>query len=117
MIAYSLFINFYAAIVGYVYSRDRREWWDLSRAEKDELISKHLPEDEYSDDMEGSFPEGWFELDEWEKKAILDKNLDDYYKDEQPQQASTYFRDSFRFSKFQSQSNEETCTRRRCVIV
>ena len=85
MIAYSLFINFYAAIAGYVYSKDRREWWDLSQEEKDQLIGMHLPEDEYSDDIEGSFPEGWFELDEWEKKAILDKNLEDYYKDEQSQ--------------------------------
>ena len=83
MIAYSLFFNFYAAIVGYVYSRDRREWWDLSQEEKDELLHKHLPEDEYTDELEGSFPEGWFELDEWEKKAILDKNLYDYYNEQQ----------------------------------
>lgn len=85
MIAFSLFINFYAAIVGYVYSRDRREWWDLSREEKEELIRKYVPEGEYTEELEGDFPEGWFDLEDWEKRAILDKNLDDYYKYEQSQ--------------------------------
>ena len=110
MIAYSLFINFYAAIAGYVYSKDRREWWDLSQEEKDQLIGKHLPEDEYSDDIEGSFPEGWFELDEWEKKAILDKNLDDYYKDEAKQDF-----DFSGISKYQGCKEHQGW--RRCVIV
>lgn len=86
MIAFSLFINFYAAIVGYVYSRDRREWWDLSQEEKEGLIRKHLSEDEYTDSCEGTFPDGWFDLEDWEKKAILDKNLDEYYKDEANQE-------------------------------
>ena len=82
MIAFSLFINFYAAIVGYVYSRDRREWWDLSREEKEELLRKYVPEGEYTEELGGDFPDGWFDLEDWEKRAILDKNLDDYYKDE-----------------------------------
>ena len=110
MIAYSLFINFYAAIVGYVYSRDRREWWDLSQEEKEELLNKHLPEDEYTDELEGSFPEGWFELDEWEKKAILDKNLYDYYKDEANQEL-----DFKQISKHQQCKEHQG--RGRCVIV
>ena len=79
MIAYSLFINFYFGVLGYFYSKDRREWWDLSQEEKDELLRKHLPEGEYTEELEGTFPEGWFDLEDWEKKAILDKNLDDYY--------------------------------------
>tara|TARA_R110002072_G_scaffold49869_7_gene135150 strand:- start:1934 stop:2263 length:330 start_codon:yes stop_codon:yes gene_type:complete len=83
MIAYSLFINFYFSVLGYIYSRDRREWWDLSQDEKEELLRKHLPEDECTEELEGDFPEGWFDLEDWEKKAILDKNLDDYYKNEQ----------------------------------
>ena len=114
MIAFSLFINFYAAIVGYVYSKDRREWWDLTQEEKDELLRKHLPEGEYTDSCEGTFPEGWFDLEDWEKKAILDKNLDDYY-NEQSQQASGYSRDSLGVSN--SQQNEETRNGRRCIIV
>jgi hypothetical protein len=112
MIAYSLFINLYFTIIGYVYSRDCREWWDLDREEKDELLRKHLPEDEYPDELEGSFPEGWFEFDEWEKKAVLDKNLYDYYKDEQ---TPNYSRDFFGISK--RQTNEESRIRGRCVIV
>ena len=114
MIAYSLFINFYAAIVGYVYSRDRREWWDLSQEEKEELLHKHLPEGEYTEELEGDFPDGWFDLEDWEKKAILDKNLDDYYKNEQPQQTPSYSRDFFSLSK--REANDETRTRTRCVI-
>jgi hypothetical protein len=82
MIAYSLFINFYFGVLGYFYSKDRREWWDLSQEEKDELLRKHLPEVEYTEELEGDFPVGWFDLEDWEKKAILDKNLEDYYKDE-----------------------------------
>jgi len=82
MIAFSLFISFYFGVLGHFYSKDHREWWDLSQEEKNELIHKHLPEGEYTDRYEGTFPDGWFDLEEWEKKAILDKNLDDYYKDE-----------------------------------
>lgn len=82
MIAYSLFINVYLGVLGYFYSKDHREWWDLSQEEKDALLDKHLPEGEYTDSSEGDFPEGWFELEDWEKKAILDKNLEDYYKNE-----------------------------------
>ena len=115
MIAYSLFINFYIGVLGYFYSKDRREWWDLTQGEKDELLSKHLPEGEYTDSSEGDFPEGWFDLEEWEKKAILDKNLDDYYKDEQPQQAPNYSRDSLGVSN--SRANDEPRAWRRCIIV
>ena len=110
MIAYSLFINFYIGVLGYFYSKDRREWWDLTQGEKDELLSKHLP-----DSSEGDFPEGWFYLEEWEKKAILDKNLDDYYKDEQPQQTPNYSRDYLGVST--SRENDETRAGRRCIIV
>lgn len=115
MIAYSLFINFYFSVLGYIYSRDRREWWDLSQDEKEELLRKHLPEDECTEELEGDFPEGWFDLEDWEKKAILDKNLDDYY-NEQPQQTSTaYFRDSNGISK--DERNGTVRGGRRCVIV
>jgi hypothetical protein len=82
MIAFSLFVNLYFAVLGYVKSKDTREWWDLSQGEKEELLRKHLPEGEYTEELGGDFPEGWFDLEDWEKKAILDKNLDDYYKDE-----------------------------------
>jgi len=85
MIAFSLFINLYFAVLGYVKSKDTREWWDLSQKEKDELLRKHLPEGEYTDNCEGTFPVGWSVLEDWEKKAILDKNLEDYYNDEQSQ--------------------------------
>ena len=114
MIAYSLFINFYFGVLGYFYSKDRREWWDLTRAEKDELLRKYVPEGEYTDSCEGDFPVGWFDLEDWEKKAILDKNLDDYYNDK-PQQASTYSRDSLGVSK--DESNGTVRGGRRCVIV
>jgi hypothetical protein len=73
-----MFIHLYFGVLGHLYSKDRREWWDLSREEKDELLRKYVP----TDSCEGTFPEGWFDLEDWEKKAILDKNLDDYYKDE-----------------------------------
>lgn len=107
MIAYSLFINLYFTIIGYVYSRDRREWWDLSQEEKDELLRKYIPEEEYPDELEGSFPDGWFELDEWEKKAILDKNLYEYYKDE--------YTTEFDFTGVHK--NEECQGGGRCIIV
>ena len=81
MIAFSLFINLYFAVLGYVKSKDTREWWDLSQEEKEELLRKHLPEGEYTDNCEGTFPVGWSVLEDWEKKAILDKNLEDYYKE------------------------------------
>lgn len=112
MIAYSLFINFYFGVLGYVYSRDRREWWDLSQEEKDELLRKHLPEGEYTDSCEttgreGDFPEGWFDLEDWEKKAILDKNLDDYYNDKPS-------RDSNSISK--DENNGTVRGGRRCIV-
>ncbi len=114
MIAYSLFINLYFGVLGYVYSKDRREWWDLSQEEKDELLRKHLPEGEYTDSCEGDFPEGWFDLEDWEKKAILDKNLEDYY-NEQSQQTSDFSRDSLDISKYGRKSSETKI--RRCIIV
>ena len=114
MIAYSMFINLYFGVMGYLYSKDRREWWDLSQEEKDELLRKHLPEDEYTEELEGDFPEGWFDLEDWEKKAILDKNLDDYY-NEQSQQASDYSRDSLGIYKYQECKEHQRW--QRCVIV
>jgi len=86
MFAYSMFVNLYFGVLGYMYSRDTREWWDLTQEEKDELLDKYLPESEEYDDREGEYPEGWFELEDWEKKAILDKNIDDYYKYEAGQE-------------------------------
>jgi hypothetical protein len=82
MIAFSLFVNLYFAVLGYVKSKDTREWWDLSQGEKEELLRKYVPEGEYTEELGGDFPEGWFDLEDWEKRAILDKNLEDYYKDE-----------------------------------
>ena len=110
MFAYSLFINFYFGILGYVYSKDRREWWDLSQEEKEELLHKHLPEGEYTDSCEGTFPEGWFDLEDWEKKAIIDKNLEDYYKDE-----ANLELDFKRISKYQECKEHQGW--RRCIIV
>lgn len=110
MIAFSLFINFYAAIVGYVYSKDNREWWDLTQDEKDELLRKHLPEGEYTEELEGDFPEGWFDLEDWEKKTILDKNLKEYYKDEANKEL-----DFTGISKYQQCKYHQG--RGRCVIV
>tara|TARA_R110002072_G_scaffold3092_1_gene23126 strand:+ start:12932 stop:13255 length:324 start_codon:yes stop_codon:yes gene_type:complete len=107
MIAYSLFMNLYIGVLSYVYSKDRREWWDLSQGEKDELILKHLPEPE---ELEGTFPVGWFNLEDWEKKAILDKNLDEYYKDEANQDF-----DFSGISKYQGCKEHQGW--RRCVIV
>ena len=75
MIAYSMFINLYFGVLGYLRFNDNRTWWDLSQDEKDELLRKHLPDNAEYDDREGEYPEGWFDLEEWEKKAILDKNL------------------------------------------
>ena len=106
MIAYSLFMNLYIGVLSYVYSKDRREWWDLSQGEKDELILKHLPEPE---ELEGTFPVGWFNLEDWEKKAILDKNLDDYYKDVQVQSIKN-------IQDFIVEQNRTT-KYRRCTIV
>ena len=97
MFAYSLFINLYLGVLGYLYSKDRREWWDLTRAEKDDLLSKHLPEGEYTDEPEGTFPVGWFDLEDWEKKAIMDKNL------EEPRVSL-------------SVSNSQVCSGRGCII-
>ena len=108
MIAYSMFIHLYFGVLGYFYSRDRREWWDLSREEKDELLSKYVPTE--TTELEGTFPEGWFDLEEWEKKAILDKNLDDYYKDEAKQEFD------FKAIPKDKQCNEYQ-GRGRCVIV
>jgi hypothetical protein len=98
-----MFIHLYFGVLGYFYSRDRREWWDLSREEKDELLSKYVPTE--TTELEGTFPEGWFDLEEWEKKAILDKNLDDYYKDEAKQAIPKH------------QECKETQWGRGCVVV
>lgn len=57
------------------------EWWDLTQDEKDELIDAYVDETEY-EELEGTFPDGWFDLEDWEKRAILDKNLDDYYNEQ-----------------------------------
>ena len=111
MIAYSLFIILYFGVIRYAYSKDRREWWDLTQEEQVELVDKYLPEGEYTDEVsEGTFPDGWFDLEDWEKSAILDKNLDDYYKDEANEKSD--FTD---VSK--SHEGAEYQGGRRCVIV
>lgn len=115
MIAYSLFIILYFGVIRYAYSKDRREWWDLTQEEQAELVDKYLPEGEYTDEVsEGTFPDGWFDLEEWEKSAILDKNLDAYY-NEQSQQASEYSRYSLGVSG--GHADDETRRGRGCVIV